>query len=70
MALGSTAILTVSLSSASSTKWTRLLTLIGLMATPQEVFGLNLERLRKLKAIYDPENAFSKAHAIIPAVEV
>ncbi len=44
--------------------------LIGLMATPQEVFGLNLERLRKLKAIYDPENAFSKAHAIVPAVKV
>ncbi|KAI9725081.1 MAG: hypothetical protein M1812_000357 [Candelaria pacifica] len=42
----------------------------SLMATPQEIFGVNYQRLRMLKTIYDPENAFSKAHAIVPAVKV
>jgi hypothetical protein len=33
---------------------------------PEDVFGVNLPRLRKLKAKYDPMNVWSKGFAIEP----
>jgi FAD/FMN-containing dehydrogenase len=34
---------------------------------PEDVFGDNLPRLRKLKGKYDPRNVFHKGVAILPA---
>ncbi|KAK2757356.1 hypothetical protein FQN54_004870 [Arachnomyces sp. PD_36] len=36
---------------------------------PNEVFGTNLEKLQKLKGIYDPGNIFNKMHPISPVLE-
>ncbi|KAF2742533.1 Glucooligosaccharide oxidase [Sporormia fimetaria CBS 119925] len=36
----------------------------ALAAKPREIFGGNLERLRDLKAKYDPNNAFNKSYAL------
>jgi FAD/FMN-containing dehydrogenase len=33
---------------------------------PEDVFGTNLPRLRKLKAKYDPKNVWSKGFVIKP----
>lgn len=34
-------------------------------AKPREIFGSNLERLREVKAVYDPNNVFNKSYALI-----
>ena len=35
----------------------------------RKLFGPNLEKLQKLKGVYDPTNVFNKMHAITPAFE-
>lgn len=37
----------------------------ALSAKPREIFGDNLEKLRTIKSIYDPENAFNKSYALV-----
>jgi FAD/FMN-containing dehydrogenase len=37
----------------------------ALAAKPREIFGANLERLREIKTVYDPRNAFNKSYALI-----
>lgn len=39
---------------------------IGLSATSRRIFGLNHERLTRIKADYDPDNVFNRSYALLP----